>query len=161
MDTMMEFVLGWTLVCAFAFTVVITCLSLPGWVRFADPKQQRKLFYTLIVEVVVGFGARYLDLVSFSPASTSDKIAATGANRVLSDVLKDTLKKQALTREQASILVERISAPEGSALAIEKQQLREQIAKLPAGTIDAESAAKITPRLSRIESSTRQSLKQR
>lgn len=43
-DPMMALVVGWTLVGAFAFTLLITCFSLVGWVKFVDPKQQRKLF---------------------------------------------------------------------------------------------------------------------
>ena len=36
--------IAYTLAGAFVFTVVITCLSLVGWIRFADKKQQQKLF---------------------------------------------------------------------------------------------------------------------
>src|SRR6266403_1628301 len=35
--------IAYTLAGAFVFTVVITCLSLVGWIRFADKKQQQKL----------------------------------------------------------------------------------------------------------------------
>ena len=37
---------------AFIFTVIITCLSLVGWVKFAKPYQQNMLFSVLIVELV-------------------------------------------------------------------------------------------------------------
>lgn len=46
-------IVAYTLTGAFVFTVVITCLSLVGWIKFADKKQQRKLFGCLIVELVV------------------------------------------------------------------------------------------------------------
>src|SRR6266481_8941828 len=49
--------IAYTLAGAFVFTVVITCLSLVGWIKFADKKQQQKLFTCLVVQlVVVGVG---------------------------------------------------------------------------------------------------------
>lgn len=45
-------VIAYTLAGAVVFTVVITCLTLVGWVRLADENQQKKLFYILIVEVI-------------------------------------------------------------------------------------------------------------
>jgi hypothetical protein len=51
-------ILAYTLTGAGIFTVVITCASLVGWIKFADAKQQSKLFYVLIVELIavaVGF----------------------------------------------------------------------------------------------------------
>jgi LAS superfamily LD-carboxypeptidase LdcB len=53
-----KLVIAYTLLGAFIFTVVITCLSLIGLVRFAVANQQSKLFATLIVEIVIiGVGA--------------------------------------------------------------------------------------------------------
>lgn len=46
-------VIVYVLVFAFVFTVIITCLSLIGWVAFSKVGQQDKLFYVLIVELVV------------------------------------------------------------------------------------------------------------
>ena len=45
-------VITYTLLGAFVFTVIITCLSLIGIVKLADASQQQKLFKILIVEIV-------------------------------------------------------------------------------------------------------------
>jgi len=67
---LMKLVIAYTLVGAFVFTVAITCLSLVGWIRFADKKQQSKLFTTLIVElVVIGLGT-FTNLLQLDPAET-------------------------------------------------------------------------------------------
>jgi len=47
-----QLILAYTLTGAVIFTVVTTCASLVGWIKFADPKQQNKLFYLLVVELV-------------------------------------------------------------------------------------------------------------
>ena len=55
---LIQLIVAYALAGALVFTLVITCLSLLGWVRFASPAQQNKLFYVLIVELVtvaVGF----------------------------------------------------------------------------------------------------------
>jgi hypothetical protein len=70
----LQLIIAYTLAGAFVFTVIMTCLSLVGWVKFADSAQQQKLFYALIVEVVtigVGFFAGFL---KFDPKSVADDI---------------------------------------------------------------------------------------
>lgn len=52
-----KLIVAYTLLGALVFTVIITCLSLIGLVKFAVEKQQSKLFGTLIVQlVVIGIG---------------------------------------------------------------------------------------------------------
>ncbi|MCI0631228.1 MAG: hypothetical protein L0Y44_11315 [Phycisphaerales bacterium] len=155
MDPMMAFVVGWTLVCAFVFTVIVTCLSLVGWAKFTDPKQQRKLFQVLVVEIVVGVGAKLLDVASFSPSTTKAQVASVGANRALQGLLAESLNQKSLTREQATFIIDRIEAPQGSKLADEKRQLQEEITRLPAGTITPEAATKISPMINRFDPSVR------
>lgn len=74
MSEAMKLVLGWMLVGAFGFTTVVTCLSLVGWIRFADKSQQRKLFYALIVQLVVGAGATLFDQTRFDPTEVETTI---------------------------------------------------------------------------------------
>lgn len=51
-------IVAYTLAGAFVFTVVVTCLSLVGWIKIPDPRQQQKLFYVVIVEVaIIGVGS--------------------------------------------------------------------------------------------------------
>jgi hypothetical protein len=62
-----KLVIAYTLLGAFIFTVIITCLSLIGIVKFANPGQQRKLFAVLIVELVVICVGVFADFLQFSP----------------------------------------------------------------------------------------------
>jgi hypothetical protein len=72
-----QLVIAYTLAGAVVFTVVVTCLSLVGWIRFADSAQQQKLFYILIVElatIAVGFFSDYL---KFNPDRVQTQIEQT------------------------------------------------------------------------------------
>jgi hypothetical protein len=57
----------YTLLGAFVFTVLITCGSLIGVVRFADSKQQKRLFTVLIVEIVIICLGVFADFLKFDP----------------------------------------------------------------------------------------------
>jgi D-alanyl-D-alanine dipeptidase len=71
---LMKLMIAYTLVGAFIFTVLVTCLSLIGWVKFSDRRQQAKLFSTLIVElVVIGLGV-FTNLLQLSPAQATSTI---------------------------------------------------------------------------------------
>ena len=61
---LVKLLIAYTFVGALIFTVVITCLSLVGWIKFADPAQQKKLFSILIVELVGGCLAFFLNFLS-------------------------------------------------------------------------------------------------
>ena len=63
-----KLVIAYTLTGALVFTIIVACLSLLGWVQFADSGQQQKLFNTLIVElVIIGVGF-FSGLLKFNPA---------------------------------------------------------------------------------------------
>lgn len=49
---LIQLIISYTLVVAFVFTVLVTCGSLIGWVKFADRRQQGRLFTVLIVSLV-------------------------------------------------------------------------------------------------------------
>lgn len=69
-----QLTIAYTLVGAFIFTVAITCLSLVGWVKFADSRQQNRLFAVLILEVVtIGVGS-FANLLKLNPAPVVEKI---------------------------------------------------------------------------------------
>lgn len=60
-----QLIISYTLLIAFVFTVVITCLSLIGKITFSNPHQQNKLFMVLVVELVivcVGYFAGFINL---------------------------------------------------------------------------------------------------
>jgi hypothetical protein len=66
--------IAYTLVGAFVFTVVVTCLSLVGWIQFADSGQQQKLFYIVIAEVAaIGVGY-FSGLLKFDPAQVQREV---------------------------------------------------------------------------------------
>lgn len=60
-------VIAYTLVGAFVFTAVVTCLSLIGVIKFAKQSQQQKLFYVLIVELVAGSLGLFFDFLRLNP----------------------------------------------------------------------------------------------
>ena len=62
-----QLIIAYTLAVAFAFTVLVTCLSLVGWIGFANPEQQKKLFYALIVELVVIGVSFFSGWIEFDP----------------------------------------------------------------------------------------------
>jgi hypothetical protein len=65
---------AYTLLGAFIFTVVVTCLSLLGWVKFADPKQQSKLFTSLIVELVVICIGSFAGVLNYQPKKVQEEV---------------------------------------------------------------------------------------
>ena len=73
-NELIRLIVAYTLAGAFVFTVIVTCLSLVGIVKFADAKQQKTLFRTLIVEVVVICVGWFADLLEFNPAAPKDRI---------------------------------------------------------------------------------------
>lgn len=50
--TLIKLAIAYTFIGAIIFTVIVTCLSLIGIVKFSKPDQQNKLFGVLIIEVV-------------------------------------------------------------------------------------------------------------
>jgi hypothetical protein len=73
-DQIIKLVIGYTLMGAVVFTVIVTCLSLIGWVTFAESGQQQKLFYVLIVEII-GISVGYFSgLLKFNPAEVRQQI---------------------------------------------------------------------------------------
>ena len=47
--SIIQLIVGYTLTGALVFSVIVTCLSLVGWIKFADQAQQNRLFIVLIV----------------------------------------------------------------------------------------------------------------
>ena len=62
-----QLIIAYTLVGAFVFTVIITCLSLIDIIKFADKEQQNKLFYTLIVELMILCVFYFGKILNFNP----------------------------------------------------------------------------------------------
>jgi hypothetical protein len=71
---LMQLIVGYTLTGALVFTVIATCLSLIGWVKFADQAQQNKLFYALIVEVVIMSVGAYAGMLKLDAHSVEQRI---------------------------------------------------------------------------------------
>ena len=87
---LIQLVIAYSLAGAFVFTLVATCLSLFGWVRFAVPSQQKKLFSVLIVQlavVSVGFFGRFLrfDVAEVQEQVIRDYMSAPGSRALASD----------------------------------------------------------------------------
>lgn len=64
---LMRLIIAWALVGAVIFTVLLVLLSLVGWVKFANKKQQNKLFHIIVVELAAGCVAQFLGWIEISP----------------------------------------------------------------------------------------------
>ena len=79
-----EIAIGYTVLGAFIFTVVITCLSLVGMVTFSNQRQQRILFFALILELpLLGLGI-FNRFLSFNIAAARNTIQEAPINIVTS-----------------------------------------------------------------------------
>jgi hypothetical protein len=85
-----QLVIGYTLVGAFVFTVVITCLSTIGVIRLPDKRQQRKLFAVLLVEVAAGCVAFFLNFIQLDPGRVEETIEG----RAKTDLLVATIRPE-------------------------------------------------------------------
>src|SRR5262245_1279486 len=145
MDDLMKLVMGWTIVGGFIFTMVITCLSLVGWVRFADQRQQKRLFSVLIVEVVVAAGAHVVGAVNLSVGDTREKVETDGANHAYLTAAEDMLdpdpaQRTPADKAQITRVISRIKVAPGTAQAAQVATLQKAVADLPVGSIDPRSA---------------------
>lgn len=75
-QSIIQLTVAYTLVGAFIFTVIITCLSLVGLVKFAEKKQQQRLFQTLILELVVITVTFFGGYLQFNPGKVEKEIRA-------------------------------------------------------------------------------------
>ncbi|HVS17722.1 MAG TPA: hypothetical protein VMT18_03905 [Planctomycetota bacterium] len=134
MDPLMQLVVGWTLVGGFVFTVVVTCLSLVGWVRFADPAQQRRLFAVLVVELIVGVGGNALGAWRFDAGAVGTDIHAGGrldgaaatAERILASPQGGSTVRAGVLRA-----VEQLELPRDSDAARRRSTLIEELRRAP------------------------------
>ncbi len=150
MDELMQLVVGWTLVGAFVFTVIITSLSLVGWVRFADKSQQKRLFHALVIEMVLGLGSGVTGASRFNPGPVGDGLRADGANEAVTEILEDMLSPAADgvprgTKEQAESLVDRLRVDRDPRLMEVQRDLRQRIRSLPDGRLRPEDARELRP----------------
>jgi len=141
----MALVIGWTIVGAFLFTTVITCLSLIGWVKFADAKQQRKLFSALIIEVVVAAGGKAVGGVQLDPSPVEASIKSDGKAEAdletAGDMLESSPEHGALPdKERLGRLIGRIRVKPGTPQESQLRELKTEFATLPAGVITVDRA---------------------
>src|SRR4051794_22468299 len=84
---LIQLIVGYTLAGAVVFTVIVTCLSLVGWIKFADASQQNKLFGVLIVELIVICVGFFGGLLRFDAKSVEQKIREVEQYKTLSSGL--------------------------------------------------------------------------
>jgi hypothetical protein len=147
MDPLMSLVVGWTLVGAFVFTVIITCLSLVGWVQFADKKQQRALFTAVIIELVLVFGAQLVGVARYQPEPVRKSLKAEGGLEAVGQLLTPAPGVPPVTKSQLQGIVDRIEVEPTPAQSGWKRELTTQIQALPAGAVSPESAQRINRQL--------------
>ncbi len=115
---LIQLVVAYTLAGAFVFTVFVTCLSLVGWIKFANSKQQQKLFATLIVEVVAVSIGFFGGLLKFDPKQVQQNIEQVKLDEqveLLQKIYTSISGLKAETRDkntakQLEIFADRISA---------------------------------------------------
>lgn len=143
MDPMMMLVVGWTLVGGFVFTTIVTCLSLVGVIKFADKKQQQKLFAVLVVELLVGVGAKVLGAATLDQAGVAHTIGETGRNAGIAEVVSvlaepTTAGAPTIDRAQLDTVANLFRPVPGTVMAKDISDLRAKIQQLPAGTVKHE-----------------------
>jgi len=87
-----QLVIAYTLTGALVFTVIITCLSLVGWIKFQDKSQQKKLFQVFVVQLCVFAVGFYAGMLKLDPIQVKDNIAARGADQILGELSKERRK---------------------------------------------------------------------
>jgi hypothetical protein len=66
--------IAYTLLGAFVFTVVLTCLALIGKFKFPDRRVQRRLIEILVIELAVLGVGTFSDFLRFSPSNLADDV---------------------------------------------------------------------------------------
>lgn len=94
-------VIAYTLVGAFVFTAVVTCLSLIGVIKFAKQSQQQKLFYVLIVELVVGSLGLFFDFLRLNPNQVARGIQTQSVREA--DLILTRKTAEALTASPVNV----------------------------------------------------------
>jgi hypothetical protein len=85
-----QLIVAYTLVGAFVFTVAITCMSLIGWIKFANKKQQQKLFATLIIQLVIVCVGFFTRILQFNPKTVASELVEQGkAIRQIQDAIQE------------------------------------------------------------------------
>ena len=78
----LQLAIAYTLVGAFVFTVVVTCLSLVGLVKFAIENQQKRLFQILIVELVIICVTFFAGFIEFDPKLVAETAKLEEAKKI-------------------------------------------------------------------------------
>lgn len=155
MTPMMKLVIGWTIVGGFVFTMIVTCLSLVGWIKFADPRQQQKLFYALIIEVVVLAGAMVLRGARLDVKNVAREVETHGGNLALAGAIKDMLDKAgrgelAVEKAQLEVLADQLQPEVGASKTQaatwneRTNALRSAIRELPEGRVSSDASKKLS-----------------
>ena len=66
--------IAYTILGAFIFTAVATCLSMVGVIKFAKPSQQTKLFTILIIQIVTVCIGAFSNLLQFNPREAQREV---------------------------------------------------------------------------------------
>ncbi|MBA7679839.1 hypothetical protein ES703_88144 [subsurface metagenome] len=85
---LIQLIIAYSLAGAFVFTVIVTCLSLVGWIKFSDTKQQQRLFTVLIVELVVVCVGFFAGFLRFDPTKVVAEIVEETQSRREASLIK-------------------------------------------------------------------------
>ena len=111
-----KLIIAYTLVGAFLVTVIITIFSHLGWIRFADSKQQRKLYIANISLLVIGCLGVFLNFFNVSPKYVQQQLEQPLQEKIVSistekQEIEDYLKTErsmiaSLTEEKSAAVAE-------------------------------------------------------
>ena len=111
-----KLIIAYTLVGAFLVTVIITIFSHLGWIRFADSKQQRKLYKANIALLVIGCLGVFLNFFNVSPKYVQQQLEQPLQEKIVSistekQEIEDYLKTErsmiaSLTEEKSAAVAE-------------------------------------------------------
>lgn len=100
---------------AFIFTLIITCISLIRPDAIPNKSQQRKLFTTLIVELVVICLGSFSNFLTFAPREVQEDIATKAAENALAQRRSPTPTAHSATISSASATPSPVETPAPSA----------------------------------------------
>ena len=121
-----KLIVAYTLVGAFVFTVVVTCLSMVGFIKLADKAQQNKLFGILVVELATGCVTFFLGFLQIDPKAVQRDI-----EKPLQLKAQTLAKEKQAVQQVADATAKRLAASEVQLFAA-KVQSEESAAKVAA-----------------------------
>jgi len=141
----LQLVVAYTFVGALVFTVVLTCLSLVGWITFKDEKQQKKLFSVFLIELVVGSLAWFFQFIALDPGAVAKEIERKAVSvlekRTREDIAKMVKDKEAeYSRQVKQLQADADQTAKGLATALSEAQSKSALLQVQVNSAELKLA---------------------